>query len=138
MSAGVMGCGAQSHAGGYFCCRELGHPGDHVACSGKHAVAAWPNSAIDAPDKISALIEERGKIYGDPFTSHGNIGLAWTGLIQQHFNITLPNVIPPSLVAQMMAAFKVQRMARKYHADNYDDLSAYAKFAQEFQQKEGK
>ncbi len=33
----------------------------------------------------------------------------------------------------MMAALKVQRMARVYHADNYLDARAYLEFAEDFQ-----
>lgn len=83
--------------------------------------------------KEAALIAERGKVYGDPKHSHTNIGLSWTGLLQQHYGITLDHPIPPALVAQMMVTFKMQRSARAYHEDNYDDARVYAGFAQEFQ-----
>lgn len=88
-------------------------------------------------DTVSATIAERGKVYGDPMESHTNIGLAWTGLIQQHYGITLAHPLPASLVAQMMASFKIQRSAKCYKDDNYVDLAAYARFAEQFQ-KEGK
>lgn len=84
-------------------------------------------------DIVSQTIEERGKVYGDVALSHENIGLAWTGLIQQHFGIILPKHIPGFLVAQMMVAMKNHRAARVYHEDNYIDLAAYAKFAQDMQ-----
>lgn len=84
---------------------------------------------------VEATIAERGKVYGDPFQSHTNIGLAWTGLLQQHYGITLDHPLPAALVAQMMVAFKIQRSARVYHADNYTDLAAYSKFAEDFQKR---
>lgn len=87
-------------------------------------------------DTVAATIAERGKVYGDPYQSHRNIGLAWAALIQQHYGIVLDYPLPASLVAQMMVAFKIQRAARVFHADNYIDLAAYARFAEEFQQKE--
>lgn len=87
----------------------------------------------DKEDIVTATIAERGKIYGDPRESHANIGLSWTGLIQQHYGIKLDHPLPPSLVAQMMVAFKMQRAARVYHADNYVDAHAYTQFAEEFQ-----
>lgn len=82
---------------------------------------------------LAALEAERGKIYGDPQTSHENIGHSWTGLIQQHYGIKLDHPLPSWLVALMMVTFKAQRAARVYHADNFDDLKVYAKFAQEGQ-----
>ena len=87
-------------------------------------------------DQVQATIDERGKVYGDPFQSHQNIGLAWTGLLQQHYGITLPKPLPASLVAQMMVQFKVQRSARVFKDDNYLDMAAYSKFAKEFQMRE--
>lgn len=89
-------------------------------------------------DKIKELIEERGKVYGDPYESHKNIGLAWTALLRQAG--MLPQItaytITPSMVAQMMVIFKMQRSARVFKQDNYDDAHAYVNFAEEFQQKD--
>ena len=84
-------------------------------------------------DVVGETIAKRGEIYGDPRESHNNIGLSWTALIQQHFEIELPHPIPASLVAQMMVVFKMQRAARVFHRDNYIDAQAYARFAEEFQ-----
>ena len=84
-------------------------------------------------DIVAAVIEERGKVYGDPLRSHENIGLAWTGLVQQHYGIQLDHPLPASLVAQMMVVFKMQRSARVFHGDNYVDAEAYTRFAREFQ-----
>lgn len=90
------------------------------------------------PELVTQTVEERGKIYGDPYDSHVNIGKTWTALIQQHYGQTLPHDIPASLVAQMMSAFKIQRSARVFHEDNYIDLSAYSGFACDFQKREQK
>ena len=80
----------------------------------------------------AAIIAERGKTYGDPLTSHTNIGLSWTGLLQQHYGITLPHAIPAHIVALMMVTFKAQRSCRVYKEDNYVDLRVYAGFAEKF------
>lgn len=84
---------------------------------------------------VDAVIEERGKVYGDPYQGHQNIGLAWTAMIQQHYGMDLDHPIPAALVAQMMVVFKMQRSARVFHADNYLDAAAYAEFAEDFQQR---
>jgi hypothetical protein len=88
-------------------------------------------------DVVSATIQERGKVYGEPHHSHTNIGLSWTAIIQQHYGITLPHTLPAHLVELMMVAFKVQRSARVFHADNYVDLRAYAAFAEHAQEHPG-
>lgn len=88
---------------------------------------------------VDATIADRGRVYGDPYDSHVNIGLAWTGLLQQHYEIKLPHPIPASVVALMMVQFKASRSAlqtARHHPDNYVDLHAYGKFADAFKQKE--
>ena len=96
----------------------------------------------DAPKPLSpelqSIADERGKVYGDPFLSHTNIGLCWTGLIQQHYGITLPYPIPGSLAAQMLVGFKNQRSVRVLKKDNNDDLQVYQSFSVDFQKREGR
>ena len=87
-------------------------------------------------DLVAATIAERGKVYGAPHESHVNIGLSWTGLIQQHYGITLDHPLPASVVELMLVAFKAHRASRVYKKDNYIDLAAYAEFAEESQQIE--
>jgi len=84
---------------------------------------------------VDEVVHERGKVYGDPYQSHKNIGLSWTALIQQHYGLDLDHPIPPALAAQMLVVFKVQRSARVFKADNYIDAVAYAGFAEDFQQR---
>jgi len=84
---------------------------------------------------VEQTIQERGKVYGDPSLSHENIGLAWTGLIQQHYQIRLPHALPDWLVELMMVQFKANRAARVFHEDNFVDLMAYSGFAEENQKK---
>jgi hypothetical protein len=83
--------------------------------------------------ELDSIKAERGRVYGEPQLSHENIGLSWTGLIQQHFGIHLDHPLPAWLVAQMMVAFKMQRAARVYHKDNYDDAKNYLDFAEKGQ-----
>lgn len=84
---------------------------------------------------VDEVIAERGKVYGDPFKSHTNIGLAWSGLLRNH-GYELEHVIPASMVAQMLVIFKMLRSARVYKDDNYIDAHAYTQFADEFQKLE--
>jgi len=80
--------------------------------------------------QVTDIIEKRGKIYGDSRLSHENIGLSWTALIQQHYGMTLAHPLPEWLVELMMVAFKLNRSARTFHADNYLDAKAYLHFAE--------
>ena len=86
---------------------------------------------------VNEVIGERGKIYGEPHLSHANIGLSWTGLIQQHYGIRLDHPLPDYLVELMMVAFKVHRSARVFHADNFVDAKAYLAFAEHGQGNPG-
>ncbi len=84
---------------------------------------------------VDKTIATRGVVYGDPKKSHDRIGMAWSGLLQQHYDITLPHPIPAHIVAMMMVMFKVQRSARKFKADNFLDGKAYLQFSEEFQKQ---
>jgi hypothetical protein len=84
---------------------------------------------------ISSVMIERGKVYGEPHLSHENIGLAWTGLIQQHYGMRLDHPLPSWLVEMMMASFKIHRSSRVFHSDNFLDCRAYLAFAEHGQQK---
>lgn len=86
---------------------------------------------------VEATKKERQKVYGDPRLSHENIGLCWTGAIQQHYGIRLDHPIPCWLVELMMVQFKAQRSARIYHADNFVDIRAYTDFAEQDQKEIG-
>lgn len=87
---------------------------------------------------VDKTIEERGQVYGDPYESHRNIGLAWTALLRQAGIIGDYTAIEAHTVAQMMVVFKMQRSARVYKEDNYVDAHAYTKFADDFQQRNNK
>lgn len=83
---------------------------------------------------IKKVTRQRGKIYGRPEDSHRNIGLVWSGMIAQHFDIVL-KPLPAYLVAQMFVAFKMVRATRVYRKDNYIDALAYLQFAEKLQPK---
>lgn len=85
------------------------------------------------PHVIEQTIEQRSNIYGPPQMSMENIGLAWTGLIQQHFGIRLDHPIPGFLTALMMSEVKINRSARVFHPDNFVDAPAFLQFAHDAQ-----
>ncbi len=126
----------QNHTQFGRCRLEPGHAGEHVSEAGY----VWMNLCQfkDQPetDTVGDIIAERGRVYGEPRSSHANIGLSWTGLIQQHYGLTLDHPLPDYLVAMMMVAFKNQRSCRVYKEDNFLDLQAYGRFAEEFQKLE--
>ncbi len=86
---------------------------------------------------VSETIAERGLVYGEPHLSHENIGLAWTGLIQQHYGVRLDHPLPAFLVELMMVVFKANRSCRVFRADNYVDGKAYLGFAEHSQARPG-
>lgn len=75
----------------------------------------------------------KSSIYGLPGESHRNIGLSWTGLINQHYGIRLPHPLPAWLVELMLVVFKTHRAARVYQADTFHDMIQYAEFANRHQ-----
>jgi Domain of unknown function (DUF6378) len=101
-------------------------------------------------DPLKFLEEDRGKIYGDPFLSHQAIGLAWEGVFRNRYHgftfeanpvaigdrdFGIGKVFPASLVAEMLAAFKIVRLARPvYHKDSGDDAKVYVDFSQRFRE----
>ena len=107
----------------------------HV-CSSHEFSALWQSTTEDQPEPtsiVSQTVQDRSKIYGPPQPCHHNIGLTWTALLQQHYGLFLDHPVPDFLVAQMMAALKLVRASKTYHADNYTDAIAYTGFADEFQ-----
>jgi hypothetical protein len=84
---------------------------------------------------VEAVKHERQKIYGPPKENHEGIAAAWAGLLQPwHVEIAQGKPLPPHVVALLMAAMKMNRMRRVYHADNFTDIAAYLSFVQEWQQ----
>jgi hypothetical protein len=86
---------------------------------------------------VEAVKHERQKVYGDPLENHRGIAQAWAGILQPwHEEIRRGEPVPPHVVALLMAAMKMNRMRRVYHADNFTDLRAYLDFAQQWQERE--
>jgi hypothetical protein len=84
-----------------------------------------------------AVRRERGRLYGDHVRGHGNLGLMWTGLLQNHYGIVLPHPIPAHLAEAMMVCNKLNRIAvSPQHEDNYTDAVAYVQMAEEAYERE--
>lgn len=90
-------------------------------------------------DEIKA---QRQKVYGDPFTNHRGIAMAWAALLQPYWQqIRDMEPLPPHQVALMMGSLKLLRMRMPdvFHADNYDDLAVYVNdFARTWQKQAAK
>lgn len=83
--------------------------------------------------KKAEIHAERGNSFGDGTEGHTNLGLEWTGIIQNHYKMRLPYPIPPDVVLLMMAASKINRAAcpTPIRDDNYDDGAIYIEMARE-------
>lgn len=79
------------------------------------------------------VLAERAKQYGDATLSHKNLGLEWTGILQNHFRIELPHPIPAHVVLLMMAASKMNRAATPTpgQPDDYADGRIYFSLAEQ-------
>lgn len=87
----------------------------------------------EAEDRAE-LRRQRNALYGDPQRSMENLGLLWTGILQDHFQIRLPHMIPSYITSAMMAAFKLGRSVRPFQkntTEDYTDLRNYLDFSQE-------
>lgn len=91
-----------------------------------------------ATAKVAKTVAVRGKVYGPPKPCLENIGLAWTAIIQQRYQIKLSCPIEPHIAALMMTMFKCVRSGLAYKPDNYVDGHAYLGFAQDFQKEANK
>lgn len=83
-------------------------------------------------EKLKAIQEERTNQYGDADFGHGNLGLIWTGLLQNHFGFTFPSPIPAHVVLEMMAAAKCNRAVLEgYREDDFLDGINYLLLAEQ-------
>ena len=87
-----------------------------------------------------ATFDNRSSLYGPGTEGHTNLGLEWTGIIQNHYGIKLEHPLPPDVVLIMMAVSKCNRAVRTvgYHADNYIDGKIYLEMARDARIEEGK
>lgn len=87
---------------------------------------------------LKKIKAEREKRYGSHLKGHKNLGLIWTGLLQNHYEIELPHPLPGFLVEAMMAANKLNRIATdSSHKDSYDDAKIYISLAQDSAKHKG-
>lgn len=85
------------------------------------------------------IFKDRSKNYGDHISGHGNLGLLWTGMIQNHYKIKLSHSIPSYLVDLMMVASKICRAAiNPTKEDHYIDGRVYLTMAEAASKKEYK
>lgn len=82
-------------------------------------------------ERLSAIMEERGEIYGNAVITHVDIAQIWTGLLADK----LKQDISAEEVALMFVTFKALRAAKTARSglardDNYDDMHNYATIAQ--------
>ena len=85
-------------------------------------------------ERKQTIREDRQHIYGDPAFSNHNLGLMWTGILQDHFQVHFPNGIPSYVVATMLACLKIGRSVRPFNKpdnDDYVDMENYMDFAEE-------
>jgi hypothetical protein len=85
------------------------------------------------------LVEERGKLYGDPHEMHENIAAVWTAQLRARYGPGAP-VLDANMAELMMAGYKVLRASRPVphdpavranYLDSYPDGKNYLSFAQE-------
>ena len=87
---------------------------------------------MDAENEAK-IREEKAKQYGPATFGHANLGLLWTALLQNHYQIKLDHPIPADLAMLMLAANKLNRGATPTpgHQDDYDDARVYVQLARE-------
>lgn len=86
----------------------------------------------EAFDQLKAETQEdREDRYGDGVFGHANLGLVWTSLLQNHYDIEFDHPVPGHLVCLMMAGNKLNRAAlpTEPHVDDYVDASGYLDIA---------
>lgn len=79
-------------------------------------------------DKVSKIIKEREKSYGDATTSFKKIATLWSGYLDKK--------IKASDVAHMMSILKIVRATHSYKEDNYIDIMGYIELANKIIVKE--
>lgn len=88
---------------------------------------------MELNEQEQKVFVSRQKRYGTFVQAHKNLGLLWTGLIQNYFGIELSEPIPSHLVLLMMVASKLNRAAAEkgllVDEENYDDGKIYLEMA---------
>lgn len=92
------------------------------------------NFASERPNGAESIIEQRGKIYGDPKENHDGIAMQWAPMLQPHWEaIRDMKPLPAHVVALLMVLVKVNRMRLVFHEDNFSDAINYMDFARQWQ-----
>ena len=74
-----------------------------------------------------AIVDRRRAMYGDATHGHASLGKIWTGLVEQHYGITLAEPMPAHLVAAMMVGLKLARCCvDPTNRDTRLDIHGYA------------
>lgn len=102
----------------------------------KRVTNVRPKGYVNPDERSSAeqhIREVRSARYGrDHVAGHRNLGLEWTGILQNHYGIQFEHPIPPHIVELMMVMSKCNRAAVDPNGrDNYVDGRAYLAMAEE-------
>lgn len=91
-------------------------------------------------NSVKRVRKARHQYYGDAKKNHDTVGLMFTGLLERHYEISLPHPVPGHVVALMMAAVKLNRAATplKFNPDNYLDGCAYVEIARDIDERNKK
>lgn len=86
-------------------------------------------------DLTDELRNTRGSRYGkDPMPGFRSLGRIWRGLLEDWFQVELPDDIPPHVVSLMCVGLKLSRAARPFEkpdTDDYDDSHVYLELSQD-------
>lgn len=84
-------------------------------------------------DRLDKIRQDREKFYGNPTYNMDTTAAMLTGLLENHFQMKLPHVIPGHIWALALVAMKLNRAAFALNEDNYDDAINYLRIAAERQ-----
>lgn len=86
-------------------------------------------------ERTHHLRHQRGARYGkDPLPGFRSLGRLWRALIEDWFQVELPDDIPPHVVSLMCVGLKLSRAARPWEkpdTDDYDDAHVYLQLSQD-------
>lgn len=86
-------------------------------------------------ERTHHLRHHRGARYGkDPLPGFRSLGRLWRALIEDWFQVELPDDIPPHVVSLMCVGLKLSRAARPWEkpdTDDYDDAHVYLQLSQD-------
>lgn len=79
------------------------------------------------------VMETRGQVYGDYKVSMQSAALILQGLLEMHYQQSLPGPIPPHVVGQFMVGIKASRACApfSFSEDSYVDAHNYLDIAKD-------